>query len=111
MIRTMITLFVAATLGTAATDAGAARAASIPFADLGNIRDWRAEGHDAMLIESQRGQWFRATFFAPCFELPFAEQVGFVTDATGRLDRFSSILVNGERCYFRSFEEIAPPGN
>ena len=91
--------------GSAAAD----RPASIPFADLGNIRDWRAEGSDAILIESQRGNWYRATFFGPCLELPFAETIGFVTEPGGSLSKFSSIIAGGDRCWFRSFEQVAPP--
>jgi hypothetical protein len=106
MIRTA-TLTLTMLLVAAATAAN--RPVSIPFADLGNIRDWRADGHDAMLIESQGGDWYRATFWAPCYELPFAETVGFVTEPGGSLNKFSSIVVGGQRCWFRTFEPVAPP--
>ncbi|NBC22186.1 MAG: hypothetical protein GVY21_01785 [Gammaproteobacteria bacterium] len=109
MLHNLTNAAAAVLLATLAADAGAARATSIPFADLGNIEDWRAEGHDAMLIESQRGQWYRATFYAPCYELPFAETVGFVTEPGGSLSKFSSIVAGGQRCWFKTFEKTAPP--
>jgi hypothetical protein len=82
--------------------------ASIEFVSLGGIDDWRAEGNRAMLIKGLNGGWYRAEFFAPCAGLQFRNRVAFVTDGTDRLDRFSSILVDGERCWFRSFDKIDP---
>lgn len=83
--------------------------AVIHFADLGGIRDWRADGSDAILIEGLNGRWYRATFFGPCIGLRFQESIGFVTDPGGSLDRFGSILVDGQRCWFRTFERIPAP--
>ena len=53
--------------------------------------------------------WYRITLWAPCNELPFAIGIAFVTDSLGSLDKYSSILVGGERCYFRTFEKSGPP--
>jgi hypothetical protein len=44
----------------------------------------------------------------PCSGIQFRDRVAFVTDGTDRLDKFSSVLVDGERCWFRSFEKIDP---
>src|SRR5579862_3110017 len=83
----------------------------IAFANHGGIWDWRADGHDAILVKSRSGQYYRATFMSPCFSLPFAEQVGFVTDSREVLDKFQSIDVGHERCQFQTFTEIPKPGN
>jgi hypothetical protein len=84
--------------------------AGIPFADLGGIRSWRADGDRGIYVQGRRGQWYYAEFFGPCIGLRFSDQVAFITNAgTAQLDRFSSILVDGERCHFRSFEEIEGP--
>lgn len=109
MIRTLTTSALAIALLALAAGAGASQAVSIPFADLGNIQDWKADGHDGIYIKSQTGKWFLATFWAPCDELPFSETVGFVTEPGGSLNRFSSIMAGGQRCWFRSFEPSAPP--
>ena len=84
--------------------------ASITFADMGGIRDWQSDSSDSLYVESLQGQWYKATFFGPCFELPFAERIAFVTEPDGSLDKFSSILVDGDRCHFRTFEQVAGPG-
>lgn len=98
------------------TGAGPARAAQevapravIHFADLGGIDDWRAEGSDAIQIRGRNGQWYRATFFGSCIGLQFADTIAFVTDSTGDLDRFASLLVDGDRCWFRTLEKIPDP--
>jgi hypothetical protein len=82
----------------------------IPFADLGNnIRDWHAENSEVLFVQNATKDWFRITFWTPCLELPFATGIAFVTDGTSRLDRYSSVLVNGESCKFRTFERSASP--
>jgi hypothetical protein len=81
----------------------------IPFANHGGIWDWRADGPDAILIKSRSGHYYRATLMSPCFSLPFAQTVGFVTDPRDVLDRFSSIDVHGQNCAFTSFAEIPKP--
>lgn len=86
-----------------------AKDAEIPFANHGGIYDWRAEGRDAILIESIDHHFYRATFMAPCEDLPFVERVGFVTDARDTLDKFESIVVRHQECVFASFTEIPKP--
>lgn len=84
--------------------------AVIELANLGGIRDWRPAGSaDAILIEGRNGQWYRATFMNHCPQINFHDTLGFVTDATGDLTRFSSVMAGDQRCYFRTFERTAPP--
>jgi hypothetical protein len=87
----------------------AAERTSIPFADIGNIRNWRATSTDELYVQAMDRDWYRATFWGPCQALPFAIGIAFVTESNGALDRFSSILVEGERCWFKSFERADPP--
>lgn len=82
---------------------------AIRFVDYGGIRDWRAQGNDALLIRAQNGKYYRAMFFGPCFGLDFTQRIGFVSDVMGSLDKFGSILVDGHECWFRSFNEIEKP--
>jgi hypothetical protein len=103
--RVLLTaLALAATPSSQASDE--IRPAVIDFVSLGGIEDWRPEGSDAMLIRGRNGSWYRARFFSPCIGLRFRDSVAFVTDGTDRLDRFSSVLVDGQRCWFRSFEKL-----
>ena len=85
--------------------------ASIPFTEFGNIYDWRADGNAGIYIQSDDRKWFHATFMAPCIDLPFAEHVGFRTTPPLPLDKFDSIVLRDEVCYFKSFEKVpGPPG-
>jgi len=87
----------------------ATKPAEIHFVDITGVKNWRAEGVNSMLIEGVNGQWYRVTFFSECFPLPWTERVAFVTNPDGKLDRFSSILVGGQQCYFKDVTKIAPP--
>ena len=92
-----------------AGDKAAAAEASIPFVNHRSIRNWRADGRNAVFIQDVSGQWYRATLMAGCSDLPFAETVGFDAGATGRLDKFSSVIVRGQRCPFTSLVASAAP--
>lgn len=81
----------------------------IHFADLQGIRNWQPGPDDSLLIEGRNNQWYRATFWGPCYDVKFHEAIAFVTEPTGELDKFSSVLVGGQRCWFRTFEKIDPP--
>ncbi len=95
--------------GSAAAQTPPARPAEIPFANHGGIYDWRAEGNDAIVIESQSHHYYRATFLSPCFDLKFRDRVGFVTDARDVLDKFDSVRVGEQTCQFVTFDEIPKP--
>ncbi|WP_414900816.1 DUF6491 family protein [Sphingomonas flavalba] len=83
--------------------------ASIPFASS-SINSWQADGNDAVYIQDLRRQWYRATLIGPCTELPFANAVGFDAGrALNTLDRFSTIVVRGQRCPLTSLVTSAPP--
>ena len=101
-------LLVALALTTAGTTAAQDRAV-IRFADYGGIENWRAGRDGSLLIEARNGNWYRATFHGSCHDLKFAQRIGFVTDVVGNLDKFSSILVDGRRCWFRTFEQVPDP--
>ncbi len=107
-----VLVFGLATVATVANVTGAEEAqkpVSIPFADLGAIRNFRPIGDEALLIEASGHRWFRATFYGRCLGLRSAENVAFMTEPGGSLDRFSAIYVDGHRCAFRSFEPTDPP--
>ncbi len=82
---------------------------SIPFADRGGILDWRAIGRDTLLVQGTGNRWYRVELFGPCFELPFVERVGFNANPTGDFDRFSAVIVRGQRCAVKSVTASAPP--
>ena len=89
--------------------AAPAAEARIPFANHGGIWSWQVENNTTMLIQSQNRKWYRATLMSPCFDLPFAEAVGFETNPDGSFDKFGSVKVKGQRCQVVSLVETAPP--
>jgi Family of unknown function (DUF6491) len=104
----LVTLVLAT--GAAAADSPApAPRSEIPFANQGGIYDWRAEGDQAIVVESRDRHYFRASFLGPCLELKFRDRVGFVTDARDVLDKFQSVRVGDQTCNFISFDEIPKP--
>lgn len=82
---------------------------TIPFADHGGIRDWRAIDRNTLLVEGTGNRWYRVELFAPCFDLPFADRVGFKANVTGELDRFSTVIVRGQPCAVQSVTATAAP--
>jgi len=84
--------------------------ASIPFADHGAIYDWRANGDKGIWVQSAHHQWFYGTLLGTCLGLDTAWRIGFVTDAGGEFDRWSSIVVPHQiRCQLTSFVPSAAP--
>ena len=73
------------------------------------IKDWHAEGKNAILIETLGNKFYRAEFSFPCDHLPFQEAIAFNTLPTGELNQFSSITTEYEKCYFKSLVEIPDP--
>ena len=97
-----------------ASEATATRAASIPFANHGGIRDWKADRDQGLWVQDIHRQWYYAKLMAPCTGLNFAQTIGFDTHPLGRFDKFSSIYVpgaGGGRCAVQTFTVSgAPPG-
>lgn len=81
--------------------------ARIPFSS--NVRDFRADGRDAIYIQDAHRQWYRGTFIAPCHDLPFATAIGFNDRGVGGLDKWGTIYVRGTRCQLNSFVKSSPP--
>jgi hypothetical protein len=93
----------------AAASAAAPKEASIPFANHGGIYNWGVVDNRTLLIQGRNRKWYKATLFAPCIDLPFAQTIGFKTNASGSFDKFSSIVVRRQRCSLTSLVEIPPP--
>ena len=88
----------------------AAAEAQIPFADR-NIRNWQVVDDKTVLIQDNSRKWYKATLFGTCINLSFAqERLGFDSSPGGTFDKFSAILVRGQRCPLSSLvETTAPP--
>lgn len=83
--------------------------ASIPFANLGGIAEWRADGERGIYPRMPGQQWYYAQFMTPCAGLAAAEEIGFITNPSGSLDRFSAVTVGRNRCYVANLAASEPP--
>ncbi len=116
MIRSIsVALTVTLLAGCAAQNQNGApsqESAGISFVQFGNILTWDADGTKGIYIESDQRQWYYATFMSACRNLPFDEErIGFRSTPPLPLDKFDSIIVQGEPCYFQTFDKVAgPPG-
>ena len=108
MLKSVIAGLLLLTAGSAIA-ADATKEASIPFADMGSIRNFDPVDSHTLYIEDVHGQWYKASLMGPCIDLPFATAVGFDVGGTRTLDRFSSVIVNGNRCAFESLVETDVP--
>jgi hypothetical protein len=92
-------------------EGGAAKPAetSIPFANMGGIRDWRAIDDETLYVQDVRRNWYVARLMAPCPDLTFAQAIGFETKGVNQLDRFAAVVVRGQRYQLASFVASGPP--
>jgi hypothetical protein len=83
--------------------------AQIAFAKR-NIWNWQVVDDQTVLIQDQGRRWYKATLFSHCIDLPFADRIAFDSNPSGTFDKFSAILVRGQRCPLKSLVETnAPP--
>ncbi len=84
--------------------------AEIPFVNHGGIRTFEADRDGrGVYIQGQHKDWYYASFFGRCNDLPYAFSVGFKTWAGSTLSRGDSILVRGDRCVIADLVRSGPP--
>ncbi len=82
--------------------------AQIAFAKS-NIWNWQVVDDQTVLIQDQGRRWYKATLFSRCIDLPFADRIAFDSNPSGTFDKFSAILVRGQRCPLKSLVETSAP--
>jgi Family of unknown function (DUF6491) len=92
-----------------ATQPPATQQARIPFASLGGIQNWVADGETALYIEGLRHQWYHAKLMGHCLDLPYAERIGFVMEPDLSFNRFSAIVVRHHVCQVTSMVKADRP--
>jgi hypothetical protein len=80
--------------------------ASIPFVNHGGIRDWRAIDDVTVYVQAQNGKWYLAKTRSDCLHMTYADDIGFDTGPVDTLDKFSTIIVQGQRCALKSLTRI-----
>jgi hypothetical protein len=91
-------------------EAPRAEEARIPFANFrGGVRSFHADEVDVVYLQDRRRNWYRAELIGSCFGLPYARAVGVDTRGSSVFDRFSSLIVEGERCQLQSLTRSGRP--
>lgn len=80
----------------------------IPFPGF-RIRNFHAESREVIYLEDQSRRWYRAELIGPCTGLPFAQAIGIDTRGGGSFDKFSAIVVEGDRCQLTSLTRSEKP--
>jgi hypothetical protein len=101
--------FAAAPAAASPEPAPTAQEARIPFVNHGGIRDWRAVDGDTLYLQDSRRRWYRAELMHDAIGLPFAWAIGFETRGVDSFDRFSSVVVEGQRIPVRSLVRVDGP--
>jgi len=100
---------IAVAADTSSTPSGQHPETSIPFANHGGIRDWQVLDDSSLLVQGNNGRWYLAKLQSPAFYLPFTERLGFATDPSGTLEKFSAVIVRGQRYPIVSLTRTDPP--
>ena len=95
---------------TPATQTAQQQEARIPFAALGGIMNWVADGETGLYIEGLRHQWYHATLMGHCLDLPYQERIGFVMEPDLSFNKFSAIVVRGHVCQVKTMVKSDRPG-
>jgi Family of unknown function (DUF6491) len=70
----------------------------IVFPNYGSIRNFEADGNDGIWLEDRQRRWYYAEILGSCQDLNFVQAIGFDTGGAPTFDRFSSIIVRGQKC-------------
>jgi hypothetical protein len=90
----------------AAPQVEAQQEARIPFVNHGGIRDWHAHDRDTLYIQGRNRAWYEATLMRPAYDLRFSTAIGFDTGPSDTLDKFSTVVIRGQRYAIKSLVKI-----
>jgi len=113
MFRSLIALPLLAVAGSGAfaqtPQADIGKPASIPFVDMRGIEDFQPDGDHAVYLQDRSRKWYHATIMGPCLGLSFATRIGVKTRGSGSLDKYGSLLVDGDECRIDDLLTSGPP--
>jgi len=85
--------------------------ARLPFSGR-VMRGYQVARDDSLIVRVGSDRYYRATVWEPCArDLRWDEAIGFDTGPGDTLDRFSMVVVRGNRCPIESFDQIAEPSD
>jgi hypothetical protein len=82
--------------------------ARIVFPHHRAIRTFRAVSDHVVYFQDRSRRWYRAEV-PGCLGLQWAHVIGFDTHGSSSFDRFSSIIVEGQRCRLLSLKTSGEP--
>lgn len=83
--------------------------AKINFPNEGAIRNFEADGNDGLWLEDRQRRRYYAELHGGCQEIDFAQAIGFDTRGSATFDRFSTIVVAGDKCQLASLVTANKP--
>lgn len=83
--------------------------ASIPFVDMRGIEDFQADGDHAVYLQDRSRKWYHATIMGLCLGLSYATRIGVKTRGGSSLDKYGSLLVDGDECRIDELVTSGPP--
>ena len=81
----------------------------INFPNQGAIRNFEADGNEGIWLEDRQRRWYYAELLGGCQELNFAQAIGFDTRGSATFDKFSTIIVAGDKCQIASLVTADKP--
>ncbi len=84
--------------------------ARIPFVQYRTVRDWHADNDHQLFLQTTGRQWYQVDLLGPCIGLEFANGIRLdPKDPAGSFDRFSVVILKGQRCQVSSVKKAPPP--
>ncbi|MFN3450874.1 MAG: DUF6491 family protein [Sphingorhabdus sp.] len=81
----------------------------INFPNQGAIRNFEADGNEGIWLEDRQRRWYYAELLGGCQELNFAQAIGFDTRGSATFDKFSTLIVAGDKCQVASLVTANKP--
>jgi Family of unknown function (DUF6491) len=78
-------------------------------APFGGVRSFQADGSEAVYLQDRQRNWYRAELIGPCQGLPWAFGIAIDNRGSSTVDRFSTLIVEGDRCKIESLTRSGPP--
>jgi hypothetical protein len=74
-----------------------------------SVTGFRVGADKTLILDGPGRRWYRVTLDRGCArDLPW-EQAIAIRDRTGSFDRFSSVVIDGRRCFVRAVDQIEDP--
>ena len=119
MKRFWLAFLFAAPLGACASADKAAEPVKDPYVVIksdttmpnpGSVSGFQVGKDKSLIIQGVNGRWYRAKLSQPCASaLPWKENIAIDAQPENQMDKFSNVIVDGNSCPLRSFEEIQNP--